>query len=61
MVKAVGECGLDYCDACPRDHAAQTECFRAQVDLAVDLGLPLFLHEREAMADFLAVLDAYPR
>ena len=57
----MGECGLDYCDACPRDHAAQTECFRAQVDLAVDLGLPLFLHEREAMADFLAVLDAYPR
>ena len=35
----------------------QVEWFRQQVRLACELGKPLFLHERDAHVDFLAVLD----
>ncbi|OQR97297.1 RNA 3'-terminal phosphate cyclase [Achlya hypogyna] len=52
---AVGECGLDFNrDFSPRD--AQIRVFRAQVELACELGLPLFCHERDAHASFLSVL-----
>jgi TatD DNase family protein len=54
-VVAVGECGLDYNrDYSPRDR--QRECFEAQIDLAAELGKPLFLHERDAFADFFEIL-----
>jgi TatD DNase family protein len=54
-VAAIGECGLDYNrDYSPRDK--QRECFEAQIDLAAELGKPLFLHERDAFADFSAIL-----
>jgi TatD DNase family protein len=54
-VVAVGECGLDYFrDLSPRD--AQQHAFRAQLELAVDSGKPVFLHQRDAHADFLAAL-----
>jgi TatD DNase family protein len=54
-VAAIGECGLDYNrDFSPRDK--QRECFEAQIDLAAELGKPLFLHERDAFADFSAIL-----
>jgi TatD DNase family protein len=54
-VVAIGECGLDYHrDYSPRDK--QRECFEAQIDLAAELGQPLFLHERDAFADFSAIL-----
>ncbi len=57
QVVAVGECGLDYCrDYSPRD--AQRRAFERQVELAIDCGKPLFLHQRDAHADFLAVLTA---
>jgi TatD DNase family protein len=57
-VVAIGECGLDYNrDFSPRD--AQRRCFEAQLRLAAELGLPLFLHEREAFADFSAILEHY--
>ncbi len=55
-VKAVGETGLDYFrDYSPR--AAQIEAFERQLAIAVDCGKPLFLHQRDAHADFLACLD----
>lgn len=55
-VVAVGECGLDYNrDFSPRD--LQKECFAAQLELAVETGLPLFLHERDAHDDFVAMLQ----
>lgn len=58
QVKAIGECGLDYNrDFSPR--ARQRECFEQQVDLACRAGLPLFLHEREAQADLLSILDGF--
>jgi TatD DNase family protein len=52
---AIGECGLDYNrDFSPRP--AQRQCFAAQLGLAAELGLPVFLHERDAHEDFVAIL-----
>jgi TatD DNase family protein len=54
-VKAVGETGLDY----HRNYspqAAQISAFEQQLQIAVDCGKPLFLHQRDAHADFMAVL-----
>jgi TatD DNase family protein len=54
-VVADGECGLDYYrDLAPRD--AQRTAFRAQLELAIDTGKPVFLHQRDAHADFVGVL-----
>ena len=53
---ALGEVGLDYhYDFAPRE--VQREVFAAQVALAVNRGVPLVIHTREADADTLAVLD----
>ena len=58
---AVGECGLDYHrNFSPRE--AQQAAFRVQLELAVELGKPVFLHQRDAHDDFLAMLaDFAPR
>jgi TatD DNase family protein len=54
-VVAIGECGLDYDrDFSPRDR--QRVAFESQLELAGELGKPVFLHERAAHADFLAIL-----
>ena len=54
-VVAVGECGLDYYrDFSPRD--AQRRAFLCQLELAVETGLPVFLHQRDAHEDFLELL-----
>lgn len=54
-VVAVGECGLDYDrDFSPRP--TQRACFEAQLELAAELRLPVFLHERAAHADFVAIV-----
>lgn len=56
-VVAIGECGLDFNrDFSPRP--VQRTWFERQVELAIELGLPLFLHERDAAGAFLEVLDA---
>jgi TatD DNase family protein len=58
-VAAIGECGLDYNrDYSPRH--IQRRCFEAQLDLARELSLPLFLHERDAFDDFFAILRGNP-
>ncbi len=55
---ALGECGLDYFrDFSPRED--QRRAFTAQLRLAADLGMPLFLHQRDAHADFHAILQEY--
>lgn len=57
-VVAVGECGLDYF----RDfssRAGQRRAFERQLGLAVDCGKPVFLHQREAHADFMDILKAF--
>jgi TatD DNase family protein len=57
-VRAVGECGLDYYrNFAP--HAAQLAAFRAQLELAAELRKPVFLHERDAHGDFLALVREY--
>jgi TatD DNase family protein len=54
-VVAVGETGLDYFrDFSPRDH--QRHAFERQLEIAVDSKLPLFLHQRDAHTDFIAIL-----
>lgn len=54
-VAAIGECGLDYFrDFSPRD--AQRQAFHRQLELAARLGKPVFLHQRDAHADFIAIL-----
>jgi TatD DNase family protein len=54
-VVAAGECGLDYCrNFSPR--AAQLRAFEWQLELALECGKPLFLHQRDAHTDFMAVL-----
>lgn len=54
-VVAVGECGLDYFrDFSPRP--AQRKAFERQLQIAVDTRKPLFLHQRDAHADFMAML-----
>jgi TatD DNase family protein len=57
-VLAVGECGLDYFrDLSPRP--AQRRAFERQLQIAVDSGKPLFLHQRDAHADFMAVMRQF--
>jgi len=52
---AVGECGLDYYrNYSP--HAAQREAFHRQLELAARCGKPVFLHQRDAHEDFIAIL-----
>src|SRR5215467_4056439 len=58
QVVAIGECGLDFNrDFSPRNQ--QERWFEAQVELACDLGLPLFLHERDAHDRFVSILGRY--
>jgi len=57
-VVAIGECGLDYNrDYSPRP--SQREAFAQQLELATELGMPVFLHERDAHNDFIAILSEY--
>ena len=57
-VVAMGETGLDfYRDYSPRP--AQRRVFRAQVELAVRTGKPLFVHDRDSGGETLAILNDY--
>jgi TatD DNase family protein len=59
-VVALGECGLDYFrDFSPHD--AQRRAFVAQLSLAIQADKPVFLHQRDAHADFVAILRDYRR
>lgn len=57
-VRAVGECGLDF----NRNYSAradQLRVFEQQLELAVELQLPVFLHERDAFEEQLELLKKY--
>ena len=57
-VVAIGECGLDFNrDFSPREK--QRYAFEAQLELAAELALPAFMHEREAHDDFIHILEGY--
>lgn len=54
-IVAVGECGLDYYrNYSP--HRVQREAFQRQLELAAGCGKPVFLHQRDAHEDFIAIL-----
>ena len=56
-VRAVGETGLDHYRTGEEGRAAQEESFRAHVALAERLGKTLVVHDRDAHADVLRVMD----
>lgn len=59
-VVAIGEIGLDYYrDWSPP--AQQRNAFEAQLELAARRSLPVIIHNREASADVLAVLETWVR
>lgn len=56
-VVAVGECGLDFNrNFSPRKE--QINAFEAQIELSLETKKPLFLHQRDAHEDFMAVLNS---
>jgi TatD DNase family protein len=57
-VVAVGECGLDYFRNLSPP-AAQRSAFERQLEAAARIGKPVFLHERDAHQDFLAMLRQF--
>ncbi|MBC3766572.1 TatD family hydrolase [Neptunicella marina] len=58
VVKAIGECGLDFNrNFSPKEK--QLAVFEAQLELAVETGLPVFLHERDAFDEQITLLKRY--
>ena len=56
-VVAVGECGLDF----NRNFSTRSEqirAFEAQLEIAIDTGMPVFLHQRDAHEDFIAMIKS---
>lgn len=56
---AIGEIGLDYYWDDSRK-AEQKELFINQLELALELDLPVIIHDREAHADSMEILFRYP-
>lgn len=56
VVAAIGECGLDYdrLFMCPKE--LQHVGFLAQLELAKEYSLPLFLHDRNTSGDFMRIM-----
>ena len=59
-VVAVGEIGLDYYwkDNPPREF--QQAVFRRQIELAIECGLPVIVHDREAHGDSMDIVREFP-
>ncbi|MCF8259941.1 MAG: YchF/TatD family DNA exonuclease [Melioribacteraceae bacterium] len=57
-VKAIGEIGLDYYyDFSPKKR--QIKAFKAQIDLALEIGLPIIVHNRESNEDMMNIIRSY--
>lgn len=57
-VRAIGECGLDF----NRNFSTpenQQRVFKEQVELAVELSMPLFLHQRDAFETWFDILSPF--
>ncbi len=58
QVVAIGECGLDFNrNFSPQD--VQLDVFKQQLELAIEVQLPVFLHQRDAHDEFLSILEEY--
>lgn len=57
QVRAVGETGLDHFRTGPDGVAAQERSFRAHIEIAKRRGKALVIHDRDAHADVLRILD----
>lgn len=56
-VKGVGETGLDFFRTGPEGRAAQERSFRAHIEIAKRHGKALVIHDRDAHADVLRILE----
>ena len=59
-VKCIGEIGLDYHWPEDTDKEKQKYWFERQMALAEELGKPVSIHSRDAMADTLEILRKFP-
>jgi TatD DNase family protein len=57
-VVAIGECGLDF-NRNYSPHPDQEKWFVAQIELALEISKPLFLHSRDAHPRFAEILKKY--
>lgn len=60
-VRAIGEIGLDYYWEENPSREIQKEAFRAQMQLAEKLNMPVVIHDRDAHADTLEMLKEFPK
>jgi len=59
-VVGIGECGLDYYrNPTEAEKKRQIVAFRAQIELALELDLPLMLHVRSAYREVIDILKEY--
>jgi TatD DNase family protein len=56
-VRGIGETGLDFFRTGEEGRAAQEASFRAHIAIAKRYGKPLMIHDRDAHADVLRILD----
>ena len=59
-ILAIGEIGLDYYWDENPDRETQKKVFRAQMELAKELNLPVVIHDRDAHKDTLDIMKEYP-
>jgi TatD DNase family protein len=57
-IVAIGEIGLDYYyDYSPKEK--QVEAFKSQLNLAIELGLPAIIHNRDSDKDMMEIIGSY--
>ena len=59
-ILAIGEIGLDYYWDENPDREIQKSVFRAQMQLAAELNLPVVIHDRDAHKDTLDIMKEFP-
>jgi TatD DNase family protein len=55
-IAAIGECGLDYSPGFP-ERSIQLQAFIPQIELALERGMPIFVHERLAFDDVKKLIE----